>query len=77
MLTFWFACDIMNKTGDNLPDKSEVGIIKNHILLYDCIINWRNTMSEIKCSLENEGFLAHYYQGNKEKNKAIISVGGA
>ena len=26
-------------------------------------------MSEIKCSLENEGFLAHYYQGNKEKNK--------
>lgn len=34
-------------------------------------------MSEIKCSLENEGFLAHYYKGNKEKNKAIISVGGA
>ena len=23
MLKFWFACDIMNKTGDNLPDKSE------------------------------------------------------
>ena len=23
VLKFWFACDIMNKTGDNLPDKSE------------------------------------------------------
>lgn len=24
MLKFWFACDIMNNTGDNLPDKSEL-----------------------------------------------------
>lgn len=31
----------------------------------------------IDCSLENEGFIAHYYPGTKETNKAIISVGGA
>lgn len=31
----------------------------------------------IDCTLENEGFIAHYYPGSKETNKAIISVGGA
>lgn len=32
---------------------------------------------EIICTLEEEGFRAHYYPGNKETNKAIIVVGGA
>lgn len=32
---------------------------------------------EIICTLEKEGFMAHYYPGSKDKNKAIISVGGA
>ena len=32
---------------------------------------------EIICSLEKEGFKAHFYPGCKETNKAIISVGGA
>ena len=32
---------------------------------------------EIACTLENEGFIGHYYPGTKETNKAIISVGGA
>lgn len=31
----------------------------------------------IKCTLENEGFIANYYEGNYEPNKAIIVVGGA
>ena len=34
-------------------------------------------MNEIVCSLEREGFIAHYYPGTKETNKAIIFVGGA
>lgn len=34
-------------------------------------------MNEIICSLEKEGFIAHYYPGTKETNKAIIFVGGA
>lgn len=34
-------------------------------------------MEEIKCTLEKEGFIAYYYPGTKETNKAIISVGGA
>lgn len=34
-------------------------------------------MDEIRCTLEKEGFIAHYYPGTKETNKAIISVGGA
>ncbi len=33
--------------------------------------------NEILCSLEHEGFCAHYYPGTKDINKAIISVGGA
>lgn len=33
--------------------------------------------SVIHCTLENEGFIAHYYPGTKETNKAIIAVGGA
>ena len=32
---------------------------------------------EIHCTLEKEGFLAHYYPGTRESSKAIISVGGA
>jgi len=32
---------------------------------------------EIICTLEKEGFIAHYYPGTKETNKAIIAVGGA
>lgn len=32
---------------------------------------------EIVCTIENEGFLAHYYPGTKSTNIAIISVGGA
>ena len=31
----------------------------------------------IDCTLENEGFIGHFYPGTKETNKAIISVGGA
>lgn len=31
----------------------------------------------IDCTLENEGFIAHYYPGTKDTNKAIIAVGGA
>lgn len=34
-------------------------------------------MQEIECTLEKEGFRAHYYPGTKERNKAIIAVGGA
>lgn len=34
-------------------------------------------MKEIKCTLEKEGFQAHYYPGTKEIHKAIIAVGGA
>lgn len=34
-------------------------------------------MTEIKCTLENDGFIAHFYPGTKENNKAIIAVGGA
>ncbi len=34
-------------------------------------------MSEILCTLEKEGFIAHYFPGTKEVNKAIIAVGGA
>lgn len=34
-------------------------------------------MNEILCSLEKEGFIAHYFPGTKETNKAIIAVGGA
>ncbi len=34
-------------------------------------------MSEILCSLEKEGFIAHYFPGTKETSKAIIFVGGA
>ena len=34
-------------------------------------------MKEIVCSLENEGFKAHYFPGTKEPYKAIIAVGGA
>lgn len=34
-------------------------------------------LKEIVCSLENEGFKAHYFPGSKEPNKAIIAVGGA
>lgn len=34
-------------------------------------------MDEIKCSLEKEGFIAHFYKGEKEKDIAIIAVGGA
>lgn len=30
-----------------------------------------------RCSLEKEGFIANYYSGNYEVDKAIISVGGA
>lgn len=30
-----------------------------------------------RCSLEKEGFIANYYSGNYETDKAIISVGGA
>lgn len=31
----------------------------------------------IICTLDKEGFRGHYFSGNKEKNKAIIAVGGA
>lgn len=31
----------------------------------------------IKCTLEKEGFIANYYEGSAETNKAIIVVGGA
>lgn len=34
-------------------------------------------MEKSICTLEKEGFIAHYYPGNIETNKAIISVGGA
>ncbi len=34
-------------------------------------------VNEILCSLEKEGFIAHYFPGTKEKNKAVIVVGGA
>lgn len=34
-------------------------------------------MREILCSLEKEGFIAHYFPGTKETNKAVIAVGGA
>lgn len=34
-------------------------------------------MSELLCTLEKEGFIAHYFPGTKEVNKAIIAVGGA
>ena len=34
-------------------------------------------MKEIICSLKKEGFIAHYFPGTKETNKAIIAVGGA
>ncbi len=34
-------------------------------------------MREILCTLENEGFIAHYFPGKKDKNKAVICVGGA
>ena len=34
-------------------------------------------MKEIICTLEKEGFKAHYYPGTKEKSKAVIAVGGA
>lgn len=37
----------------------------------------KTIMDSIKCTLENEGFIAHYYKGDKEPNKAIIVVGGA
>lgn len=30
-----------------------------------------------KCTLEKEGFIAYYYSGNYQSDKAIISVGGA
>ncbi len=30
-----------------------------------------------RCTLEKEGFIANYYSGNYETDKAIISVGGA
>lgn len=33
--------------------------------------------NEIICRLEKEGFMAHYYPGNRDTNIAIISVGGA
>ena len=33
--------------------------------------------NEIICCLEKEGFMAHYYPGNRDTNIAIISVGGA
>ncbi len=28
-------------------------------------------VNEILCSLEKEGFIAHYFPGTKEKNKVI------
>ena len=28
----------------------------------------------IDCTLENEGFIGHFYPGTKETNRAIISV---
>lgn len=34
-------------------------------------------MKEIRCTLEKEGFIAHYYPGTRDTDKAIISVGGA
>ncbi len=34
-------------------------------------------MNEIRCSLEKEGFIAYYFPGTREKNRAIIVVGGA
>ncbi len=36
-----------------------------------------NFVNEILCSLEKEGFIAHYFPGTKEKNKVVIVVGGA
>lgn len=40
-------------------------------------VDWGDFMTEIRCSIEKEGFIAHYFPGTKEKNKAIIAVGGA
>ncbi len=34
-------------------------------------------MKEIICTTEKEGFKAHYYPGSRDKDKAIIAVGGA